>query len=201
MSQGSPYGSSPNPFGNQNPYSAPQGGWGAPQGQWGQPSGYTPDVPAFCKVMFIVSLVFCFLRAIIVALGFVGMGMLPKDDPAMKMAFFEIGSGLGMVLCGVPGNALLLAKNQIGVFLGWGLVAFTIGSILTGLITVIITSGQPGAMGPPPPPGAETAHFVGMMIGGGISILIRVSIIAAYGAALIQFQSWYSRYGGGGSGT
>ena len=112
MSQGSPYGSSPNPFGNQNPYSAPQGGWGAPQGQWGQPSGYTPDVPAFCKVMFIVSLVFCFLRAIIVALGFVGMGMLPKDDPAMKMAFFEIGSGLGMVLCGVPGNALLLAQKS-----------------------------------------------------------------------------------------
>ena len=196
MSQGSPYGSQPNPFGYQNPYTPPQGGW-QPQGQWGQPSGYTPDVPGFCKVMFIVSLVFCFLRAIIVALGFVGMGMLPKDDPAMKMAFFEIGTGLGMVLCGVPGNALLLAKNQIGVFLGWGLVAFTVGSILTGIITVFMMAGNPA--GPKAPPGAETAQFVGMMIGGGISVLIRVGIIAAYGAALIQFQNWYSRYGGGGS--
>ncbi|MGI8981001.1 MAG: hypothetical protein ACR2FY_17370 [Pirellulaceae bacterium] len=195
MSQGSPYGSQPNPFGNQNPYTPPQGQWGQPQGQWGQPAGYTPGMPGFCKAMFIVSLVFCFLRAAIVALGFVGMGMLPADDPAMKMAYFEIGTGLGMVLCGVPGNALLLAKNQIGVFLGWGLVAFTVGSILTGLATVFMMGNNPAAMGPPPPPGAENAQFIGMMIGGAIAVLVRVGIIVAYGAALIQFQNWYAQYG------
>ena len=192
MSQGSPYGSSPNPFGNQNPYTAPQGGWGTPQGQWGQPSGYTPDVPGFCKVMFIVSLVFCFLRAVFVALGFLGMGIMRADDPLMKAVFLEIGSGLGMVLCGVPGNSLLLAKNQIGSYFGWGLIAFTVASILTGIIELVLTGGN---MGNPPPPGAEKAMLAVTIVVASITCLIRVGIIVAYGAALIQFQNWYSQYG------
>lgn len=192
MSQGSPYGSQPNPFGNQNPYLPPQGQWGQPQGQWGQPAGYTPGMPGFCKAMFIVSLVFCFLRAIFVALGFVGMGMMRADDPLMKTVYLEIGSGLGMVLCGVPGNALLLAKNQIGAFLGWGLVAFTIGSIITGIIQLVTTGGN---MGTPPPPGAENAILAVAIVTASIGFLIRVGILVAYGAALIQFQNWYSQYG------
>lgn len=194
MSQGSPYGSQPNPFGNQNPYMPPQGQWGQQPGPWGPPSGYTPDMPGFCKVMFIVSLVFCLLRAIFVALGFIGMGVMKPDDPLMKAAFLEIGTGLGMVLCGVPGNTLLLFKNQIGFYLGWGLIACTVGSILTGIVELFLTGGNM-AGGPPPPPGMETAQLVGVIIGGGISILIRGSIIVAYATALLKFQSWYLQYG------
>jgi hypothetical protein len=196
MSQGSPYGSPSGPFGSENPYMSPQE-WPGP---WGQPTRSTPDMPGFCKAMFAVSLVFCFIRAAAVSLGLAGMGMLSADDPAMKMAVFEIGSGLGMVLCGVPGNALLLAKNRMGVFLGCGLIVFTMGSILTGLITVLI-AGNPAALNPPSTPGTETAELVGYMIGAGLSILVRVSIIAAYAAALIQFQNWHSIHGQGVGGS
>ena len=143
--------------------------------------------------MFIVSFLLCLLRAAIVAMGFVGVALLPVDHPAMKTAYLEIGTGIGMVLCGISGNALLLAKKQIGVYLGWGLIAFTIGSILTGIAAILITGGT---LGPKAPPGQETARFVGMVVGAVISVAIRVSIIVAYGAALIQFHNWYSRYGG-----
>jgi len=194
MSQGSPYGSQPNPFGNQNPYMPPQGQWGQQPGQWGPPAGHTPDVPGFCTVMFIVSLIFCLLRGAIVAFGFIGIGMLPPDHPAMKTAVLEIGTGLGMVLCGVPANALLLFKNQIGFYLGWGLIAFTIGSILTGIASIFLSGGNIGGA-EPPPPGMENAQLIGMIIGGSISVIIRVIIIVAYAVALLKFQSWYIQYG------
>jgi hypothetical protein len=194
MTQGSPYGSQPNPYGNQNPYMPPQGQWGPPQGQWGPPAGYTPDVPGFCTVMFIVSLIFCLLRAAIVALGFIGMGVLKADDPAMKTAVLEIGTGLGMVLCGVPGNALLLFKNQVGFYLGWGLIAFTIANMFSGIATILFSGGNIGG-GAPPPPGMENAQLVGMIIGGSISIIIRGSILVAYAAALLKFQSWHLQHG------
>jgi hypothetical protein len=192
MSQGSPYGSQPNPFGNQNPYMPPQGQWNQQPGQWGAPEGYAPGVPVFCTVMFVVSLVFCIIRSLFVALGFVGMGMMKPDDPLLKAAFLEIGTGLGMVLCGVPGNALLLFKNQIGFYLGWGLIACTIGSILTGIVEMALTGGN---MGRPPPPGAENALLVFTIFVATITVLIRLGIIVAYGAALIQFQNWYTQYG------
>lgn len=193
MSQGSPYGSQPNPFGNQNPYMSPQGPWSQPQGQWGPPAGFTPDMPGFCKVMFIISLILCILRAGFVALGMLGMGLMKADDPLMKAAFLEIGTGVGMVLCGVPGNTLLLFKNQVGFYLGWGLIACTIGSILTGVVEMVLTGGNLG--GEPPPPGAEGAQMIGLIIGGGIAVLFRGGILVAYGAALLQFQSWYSQHG------
>jgi hypothetical protein len=194
MSQGSPYGSQPNPFGNPNPYQAPQGQWGPSPGPWGPSTGYPPDVPGFCTVMFIVSLIFCLLRAAIVALGFIGMGMLKADDPALKTAVLEIGSGLGMVLCGVPGNALLLFKNQVGFYLGWGLIAFTIANMLSAIATIMVSGGNIGG-GPPPPAGMENAHLVGMIIGGSCSLIIRCSILVAYAAALLKFQGWYVQYG------
>src|SRR5262245_59059715 len=127
MSQGSPYGSQPNPYGNQNPYVSPQGGWGQPD-QWSQPGGHAPGVPGFCTTMFVVSLCFCVIRGVLVAVGFLGLAILPAGSPAVVVVYFELATGIGMVLCGLPANSLLLAKNQIGIFLGWGLVFFTIAS-------------------------------------------------------------------------
>ena len=194
MSQGSPYGSQPNPLGNPTPYQAPQAPWGQPQGQWGPGAGASPDVPISCTVRFVVSLIFCLLRAGLVALGFIGMGILKPDDPALKTAVLEIGSGLGMVLCGVPGNALLLFKNQVGFYLGWGLIAFTIANMLSGIATIMVSGGQiEGAA--PPPPGMENAQLVGMIIGGSCSMIIRCSILVAYAVALLKFQSWYLQHG------
>ncbi len=154
-------------------------------------------MPLYCKVMFVVSLLFCFFRSVIVAIGFVGMGMLPADDPAMKIGFLEIGTGLGMVLCGVPGNALLLARKQIGIYFGWGLAAFTVSSITTGIALMAVSHDVPAVGGSAADPGIQHAELIGMVIGGGLSISLRVGILVAYAVALIRFQNWIAQYGRG----
>ncbi len=163
-----------------NPFAAPQISTGNKLRRPSSKSG----LPTFCLVMFIVSLVFCVLRLMMVVLGFIGWSALTQanpNDPLLATVLFEIGAGAAMAFFGIVGNSLLLAKKPIGVVFGWGLVAATLVSIGVGVWQLSI-------MAEAYPDGSP--ERVGAYIGGGVMVLIRLTILILFGVALMRFGRW-----------
>lgn len=141
-----------------------------------------PRLPGFCKVVFIFDLVFCILRLPLAALGVVGyFAMIQENpgDPLLATVIFEIVTGAGIVAFGITGNSLLLAQKSWGVYLGFLAVIFTIGSIAAGLWQLWL------AMQPMPPKMQAAA-----MVGGAITLGIRLGINALVCIALVRFIHW-----------
>jgi len=140
-------------------------------------------MPAFCMVMFIVSLVFCGIRAPLVAMGFAGYFALQQmgNHPLMPTVAFEIGTGLGIVVFGIPGNALLLARQSWAVLLGYLAAASVVGSIAVGIWqTSIMAEGQ----------AADSPERIFVLIGSGGAFVFRLVLLGLYVAALAKFSSW-----------
>ena len=164
-----------------NPYAASSG----MLGNVGQPA--KPGLPLFAMIMFITSLFFSLLRVLLVMLGFAGyVAMKNMDPPPPELASVpaEIGTGIAIAFFGIFGNGLLLAKQKLGLFLGYLLVLAVIGSILTGFwqASGIMSKYDPGS-----------PEFIGAIVGLVFVVGIRIAILAAYVAALIQFKKWHDK--------
>lgn len=164
-----------------NPYYSPA------QGYLGQtPSMYPPPaprrgLPVLCLAVFIMDLVFCVIRVPLVGFGIVGLQMAPNDPMVVQTGIFEVLAGVGIVVCGIPGNIAMLAKQKWGVVLGWATVAATIASVCVGLwqMTFFLEQHAPG-----------TLEYVGAIMGGVIVLGLRLSLLGLYVAALLWFARW-----------
>ena len=137
--------------------------------------------------MFIISLVFVLLRIVAVLLGIVGVVAVlngAKIEINMIQAVVEIGSGAAMVLFGLLGNGLMLAKKRTGYLFGWLLVFSVLVNIGTGLFGIgdLFNQFQPGS-----------PELIAALVTAGFFILIRFGLLAAYIAALLQFKKWIDR--------
>ena len=163
-----------------NPYASPFGGQAA---RWpGQPNA---GLPIFAKVMFIIDLVFCGLRIPIVLIGIVGYGsLLQAKDPLLPTALGEIVSGLGIALFGIAGDVLALLRKPWAVWLCCLALLSTFASLGVALWQVTIQGSNFPAGSP---------QRMGFYIGVGFVLIIRLTIIALYSAALVQFANWGRR--------
>lgn len=157
-------------FDSQNPFAVndPTGG--------NRFRSHAASMPTIVTVMAILSLIFCLIRIPLVAMGIMGYSELAALGHPMAMAApWEILTGIGMVICGILGNILLLAKKRAGVAIGWGLMGCTIGSIAVGLWEASIMLGQF-------PDGSP--QKVGGYIGAAITLVIRLALVVLYIIAL-----------------
>lgn len=170
-----------------NPYAATptapaSSPWSAPVQPRGNP------FPVYALVMFIVSIIFCVLRLLIVVFGMLGVVMMLQQGADQRDAaingLLEVATGAAMVFFGLLGNGLMLARKKMGYYFGWLLLLSVVGNILVGL-------AQLGTMFENLEPGSPE------FIAGGVSLVlvlvIRVGIAVAYAIALLQFEKWIDR--------
>jgi len=162
-----------------NPYSSPQA-FSDLGVQQAQPAH--PKMPVFCKVMFIVSLVFCSLRAAMVPFSILGYEMLSRQNEEIALTVgFEIVAGVGIAVFGILGNCLLLARKDWAIVLGYLTAISVVGSIIVGLWQAAIMSGDIQAGSP---------EQIGFFIGSAFTLIVRLVLLSLFVAALVKYSSW-----------
>ncbi len=169
---------------NNNPYAS---SFAAPQQQ---PSSIQASLPGYCTTMFIISLIFSILRIASTGFSILGMYMLSQADTASPLAsnaIWEVLTGAGMMLSGIIGNSLMLARKPVGLYFGYLLVFFVLGSFLVAMIQTVTLfnmqgSGVAGSQ--------QQAQLIGMVIGASVVIVIRLALVGAYVFALVKFKQW-----------
>jgi len=140
-----------------------------------------PSFPVYCTVMFIVSLVFCVIRAILVPFSVMGLEVIPADHPLQATLPFEIVGHAGMALFGIAGNGLMLARRAWAVWLGYALVFFVLFSIAVGVMQALVLVEAA--------PAGVNAGASGM-VGAIIMLMIRLGLLGCYVVALVKFSAW-----------
>jgi hypothetical protein len=109
-----------------------------------------------------------------------GYFAVPADNILYASALWEVITGLGIALFGVPGNILLLCRKRWAVGVCYLATLFALGSVGVGLwqLTLMLESVPPDA-----------AERVPMMVGGAIMAFIRVAILLMYIWALVMVTS------------
>lgn len=137
--------------------------------------------------MFIVSLVFSVLRILFVALGILGYIMMADmvNPPAgFALAIPELLAGVGIIIFGLLGNSLMLARKKIGVTLGAVLVFFVLAStVIGGLQGAAYLSNY----------NSGSPEWMGAIFGVVFTLIIRVAILIAYVFALLKFNKWLGK--------
>ncbi|MCE5277754.1 MAG: hypothetical protein ABFD92_15800 [Planctomycetaceae bacterium] len=129
----------------------------------------------FVKGFTIADLVLCSVRAILVIFSVIGWASLSRSNELYQTAVFEVLSGLGIALLGVPGNILILMKKKIGCALGWGNIVFTGMSIAVALWQAPMLHKMQS--------GAEAAGFIGGAI---LAVLVRVGLLVIYIVTVVR---------------
>ena len=145
----------------------------------------------FPKVLAIISLALCFIRGTLGLFGIIGTAVLFEQaageiNNSILIAGAEVVSALFIAVFGIIANILILLKKRAALPLAWLMVFFTILSICVGVATVaqqilIASGGTPDFTDP---------QTIGMVIGAGLMLLIRLAILVSYIAALVVFSRW-----------
>jgi hypothetical protein len=140
----------------------------------GAPLPPTEALPSVVIAGMVIDLVFCVLRLLILGFSIIGLAMLMRVNDGMKFAaIFEVLTGVIMVVFGIAGDSLVLAKKRIGIPLCWVAVGGTVLSILVGV-------GQLFMMQQGRPELAQGPALVGAIIGGALAAIIRFGLLAFY---------------------
>ncbi len=141
------------------------------------------DYPIFCKVIFILDIVFCSFRLIMAPLAFVGYVMIQKqnpNDPLLKSALAE-GMANGLIgLFGLTAAILMLMRKKIGAVLGGVAILCTLAGIGVAAWQATIQFETQGLRPGTPEYGATLAVIV-------LGTLIRLGLLALYAWALVVF--------------
>ncbi len=143
------------------------------------------SLPVFCTIVFVIDLVLCSLRTLLVLIAIPGYMLLKQDHhPLAPTAIFEILAGAGIVLSGIPANIGLLLRRSWGVPLAYASAAATLLSIIVGAWQANITLNQfqPGS-----------AELIGGLIGGGAMLAVRLGILGLFVMAVALFAAWKKR--------
>lgn len=166
----SPYEQQPNPYGSPHTSSAPV---------------RNLSMPGNLTAFFVIDLLICLLRGGQAAFGlFLLMAAAEQVPEASRMSVLaDTLTAAGVAIFGIPGNALMLARQAWASALGYAAVFFTVcnmGAGLWNLMVVFEAAAQ----------NAQPGFKEGMVIGFAISFLIRSAIVIAYLFAVFQFDTW-----------
>ncbi|MBI4617190.1 MAG: hypothetical protein HY720_26490 [Planctomycetes bacterium] len=141
-------------------------------------------LPTFCKVMFILDLVFAGLRVFIVGFGVYGYSVMKKDDPMAGTAIAELVSGAALAFFGLSANAFLLARQAWAQALGWFDVLASFASLGIGVWqgTIMLEQFRSGS-----------PEYSGGLIGIAFVAILRLVLVGLYVAALVKFAGWAKR--------
>lgn len=176
----------------QNPYRSPDFYPSAsPSGAGFQVSR---EPPTYAKVMVIIDLILCVLRGLggfCTGILLLGVAVLPQQGfqqgfgerlPPSPVAYLELVATLGIVVAGLAANIGLLQKRTWGVTWGYIASAITLLSIVMGIGETLIQLPT------------IRQRFPGMegftIFTTAISVAIRLSLLAMYVVAVLQ----YARY-------
>lgn len=166
------------PQGPYNPYNAPL------PSQPAMPMIGAATLPTFCKTVFIIDLVLCVLRGLLVLVGVVGIMVLKQQQsPLYKTALLELCFNFLIFAAGLPANIGMLMKQSWGVVLAYVAGLATLASVGVGcyhlpLVMEKFPDGSP--------------ERVGAYIGAGVTCLIRVALAGLLVAAAMKFSAWNS---------
>jgi hypothetical protein len=154
--------------------------FGGLERELGEARAEAQGLPSFCKTLFIMDLVFCCIRALIVPFSILGYSILQQQgSPLLRTVFFEILTGALMAILGILCNILLLMRKPRGAPLGFLNVIVTVGSIGVGIWQASLSA--------PPNPQQASAY----MAGAGFSVVVRLILLGLYINALTKFSQWH----------
>jgi hypothetical protein len=160
-----------------NPYQPPPGAGGV------SPAGMKA-FPVFVRVVVLADLLLLIFRALLVVGGVLGILSVGNEAPLIaQTGWFEVGSGALMVLAGFPADIAMLLRQGWAVFLAYVKVAATFASIIVGIwqMTFFLQTFQPGS-----------PEYVGGLMGAGVTVVVRVGLLALYVAAVVWYSRWLS---------
>jgi hypothetical protein len=170
------HGADPQPLqGTGNPYAA----------EYMEAKPFAPAVPkppVFSQVMFVVSLLFSLLRIPAALLSAYAVFAVNLNNAPMQLTGpYELATSAGIVLFGLAANILLLMRKDIGIPLAWCLVAFVVMSLGVAVwqLSLMMQTAPEGS-----------PERVGMMVGAGFVMMVRLALLALYIAAVVTFARW-----------
>jgi hypothetical protein len=139
--------------------------------------------PLFCKVIFIIDIVFCSLRLVAIPFGLFGYIVLRRqnpNDPMLVPGIFELLTNLGIGVLGILAASLMLGRKRIGiVFAGLTFLA-VLGSFIVGLWQGSLQMEAQNI-----PPGSPQSAAMWTLLAG--VLLIRLALLGLYIGALVVF--------------
>jgi hypothetical protein len=148
-------------------------------------------VPTFSKVLFIIDLIFCILRIPMVLFAVLGLIALRSgqgiDMPYSEtVVVLEIASSCLIVVLGIPTDILLLLRRGWALGLGYATALATLPSVGVGTYEAWIQYQNL-------PAGSTPAYGMGVILGGGVALGVRVLLLVLYVIALVKFGGWVRR--------
>lgn len=142
-------------------------------------------LPTFCKVMFILDLIFCFMRLPLVLFAIPGYFALRKSgDPMLQTVVYEIATGAGIVVSGFAADILMLMRSRSAATLGWFCLAVTLASFGVGCWQANL---QLARMVPGSP------QMIGGFVGLGLVLTVRATLLLLYAIAISKFSQWAAK--------
>lgn len=141
-------------------------------------------LPTYCKVMFIIDLVFSGLQLVNVGAGIFGQSLVPRSHPLAPTLLPDLLASSAIVLFGISACSFLLARKDWAIALGAFDIMATLGSVTIGFwkSAIMLDALKPG-----------TPQYAGSVIGGGLVLVARLVLLGLFVAALVKYSRWARR--------
>ena len=137
--------------------------------------------PIFSRVMFIIDLVLCVIRALLAALGILGvLALQQQNSDLVPLAIAEVITGLGIAVFGILGYTCLLMRQRWAVMFVYLTACATLASVIVGVLQL----GKLTALQ------SDEAQQVGMYLGGGCVTVIRLGLAVMAVIAAVIYSRW-----------
>jgi hypothetical protein len=139
--------------------------------------------PVFPKVIFILDIIFCSIRLVMVPLSLFGAVFMQRNDPNNPMlptTYFEVGTNLAVGLVGLLAAGLMLGRKRFGAILGVLAILAVLANMGVGFWQGTIQFAAQGFK-----PGSP--EYVGGLVGLGLVALVRLVLLGLYVGALLAF--------------
>lgn len=185
MSSNSPWGS--NSGSNSNPYASAPMSYGAAK--------TTSDFPVFTTVSMVICIILGALRLLITLVGVVGLfALVGAQSPLAILAAFEILVGFALGFSTVGSGVLMLMKQRLGITVAKVQIASFVSAMVIGIVGAIVGAGNNPVLQNPNNQNAM-AVMIGMIVGMGVVLAIRIGFEVLFVAGYIQFQKWADKNG------
>lgn len=145
-------------------------------------TGTGEDFDTFTKTFLILDIVFCCIRGLLAIIAATAL----NGPAAGGLLFLSLGVNSLLVVIGIPAAALLLLRKPIGVWLGRATIGLWTLSIIEAVLSVFllqVPAMQQQAANQGMDPGAM---LVGAIIGGGVTVIIRIALLVCYAIAVTR---------------
>ena len=166
-----------------NPYEASAFGAGT---TWGSASA---SLPTFVVVMMILAIIFSVLRFLFGTVGAIRLASGAVEHITSSM-YMEVGVNFISGILGVVASLLILFKKPAGVMFAWTYVLAIVASLGVAVIQAfeVASRGVPAQIASDPE--MATGFKIGMVLGSGIVLIVRLMLLALFVAAVVKYARW-----------